>query len=171
MGGIWTTCRISKLCAFIISEWSLSQVPLVPPYRQRRVRRLGRLPLSSCFIPFPSTMAPHPSLSFTMHKKGSRLCTCFITSVLLELRRVDYISNIIPKDGHFQLSNQYLRKGKRPHLPSFSQLHLRKIFNLVSNFYSIPEVFLICKYMFIFLQFSQGIGHTIIKLVQRVQFF
>lgn len=95
MGGIWTTCRISKLCAFIISEWSLSKVPLFPPVQQSRVRRLGRLPLSPLYA---FTQPPHSQC----RSKGSRLCACFITSIPLRLERLYHVSSNSPRERHFQ---------------------------------------------------------------------
>lgn len=108
IGGIWTTCRISKLCAFIFPEWSLSRVPLVPAFQQSRVRRLGRLPLSPSLSFHPATPCPTPSTPFPMQEKGSRFCTCFVTSVPLRLRRLDRVSSNSPRERHFQPCYQHL---------------------------------------------------------------
>lgn len=98
-GGIWTICRISKLCAFIIPEWSLSQVPFVPPFKQSRVKRWGKLPLSP---PLSLFLAHHSQC----RSRGFELCACFITSMPLRFWRLYRVSSNSPRERHFQPPDQ-----------------------------------------------------------------
>lgn len=66
------------------------------------------MPLSPSLSFHPATPCPTPSTPFTMQEKGSRLCTCFVTSVPLRLRRLDHVSSNSPRERHFQPCYQHL---------------------------------------------------------------